>query len=142
MSESKTNTVTIEGRTFAASRPAILPVLRGVSAMDRGWHVCFRGTQDELMAAGVAFPEMFDDLRVKRSRSDEFGDSYDITREKSGRFKVERWLRAETCTEVETGQGLHRGSNMRARKRWIEGRPAADAAVALMLRTFARQVRP
>jgi len=67
---------------WRASRPEALAVLREISACTWGVHTEFHGTEAELIAAGVATPDMFKGMGKsgQRTRHFSFGDEYTVKR--------------------------------------------------------------
>lgn len=83
--------------TLAASRPAIIPLLRAQMLLLRDtWLVEFEGTREELVAAGLADAALFVSWKpVSRSGFDEFGNKFDLTATESGRFRLILRTRAD-----------------------------------------------
>jgi hypothetical protein len=94
MAESKSNRVQFEelvpggcGRrvlvTWIASRPSVLPMLKEVSSPQWGTFLNFFGSREELISAGLASPEMFENIgKVQKSGTDDFGNRYTLRRRK------------------------------------------------------------
>ena len=87
------NIVRFAGASFCASRPEVLPLLRQIEDHTEFWGVFveFLGTEAELVAAGVAFAEMFATVRKsgKRSARTENGDKFTVERRAGGRWLLE-----------------------------------------------------
>ena len=81
-----------------AVRPQVLPLVVEYQPKLRwGDYIEFEGTQDELLGAGVATPEMFSDFGVHEVRSgpDEFGCKFTLERSAPDRFRLMRFLKED-----------------------------------------------
>lgn len=83
--------------TLAASRPAIIPLLRAQMLLLRDtWLLEFEGTREELVAAGLADAALFVSGKpVSCSGFDEFGNKFDLAATESGRFRLILRTRAD-----------------------------------------------
>ena len=116
--------------TYIASRPEVLPVLKEIIEASYGWCVTFRGTDFELVAAGIALAYMFDiGKSVQRTYRLEFGDECTVNR------RGKQW---EVCYRVyDTGHdGLPTDSNPEKRAWWIKHGGAAEVATVEILKRF------
>lgn len=86
-------------QTFRAARPDVLLVLKFAGVMQWGWRVEFAGTQAELIATGIATPDMFENLGKSGQKTAEtsFGDHYKVRRRAKGRYELDLSLRPELC---------------------------------------------
>ena len=134
MAESKSNMVTLEGITYIASRPEVLPVLKGVGETCWGWWLSFHGTEAELIAAGVARSGMFDiGKSVQRKYLDENGDHCTLRRRGKNKWDLEYRLHDEGSVDSLP-------SDVRPEKCpwWIKWGGEAEATTAEILKRFAR----
>ena len=83
--------------TLAASRPAIIPLLRAQMLLLRDtWLLEFEGTREELVAAGLADAALFVcGKSPSRSGFDEFGNKFDLAATEGGRFRLTLRTRAD-----------------------------------------------
>jgi hypothetical protein len=94
-----------EGITWAASRPAVLPHL--VEALDCHWGVLvrFHGTEAELIAAGVASPEMFEGIGKSGQKTRLTGsgdhDQYTVKKRRAGWDLEIRTSRDDLCAPTD-----------------------------------------
>jgi hypothetical protein len=137
MAESKSNRVQFRGITWIASRPQVLPVLLDVTICPIwGLAVDFHGSEAELIAAGVATADMFEDMGKsgQRTRWDSFGDQYTVKRRRG------EWdLRIALTTYGSQAPP----SDERPGKCpwWIKHGGEAEAVTAEILSRFVRPVR-
>jgi len=70
---------------FLLRKPVVRAVLCNAQIESWGWWVTFRGTQEQLIAASVATPEMFENLGKSgvRTAPTGYGDQYTIKRRKA-----------------------------------------------------------
>ena len=75
---------------FAVSRPEVLEVLIDAFAAHWGYTVYLAGTREQLLAAGVATPDMFTSFGKTgvRTAADGYGDQWTIQRRARGRFEL------------------------------------------------------
>jgi len=88
---------TLDGITWLASRPAVLPFLIEAKVCGWGVYVTFHGTEAELIAAGLATGDMFENMGKsgQRTRETGYGDRY-IVKKRRGKWDLE----IHTCREV------------------------------------------
>jgi len=84
---------------FHASRPDVLLVLKSAQVLQWGWLVECEGTPDELIAAGVASPDMFENLGKTGQKTDwtPYANQYYVKKRKNGRFDLELRIYPECC---------------------------------------------
>jgi hypothetical protein len=72
-------------QTFRASRTDVLLVLKRAQITHWGWLVEFRGTAAELIAVGVASPDMFEHLGKcgQKTAWTPYGDQYTVKKRKA-----------------------------------------------------------
>jgi|SRR5579859_132950 len=117
----------LDGITWLASRPAVLPFL--IEANVYGWGVLarFHGTEAELIAAGIASAEMFEGMGKsgQRTRETGYGDRY-IVKKRRGKWDLE----IHTCREV---GGAPSDEYPRPSAWWLKHGGEAQAATAEIL---------
>lgn len=91
MAEPTSDRVVFGGVTWVASRLQVLPVLRNIKCFQWGVLLTFRGTENELTAAGVARAEWFAGMGRSSQiwRHDEFGDRWTLRRCAKGIWNLE-----------------------------------------------------
>lgn len=96
---------TLGGTKWAASRPAVLVLV--VEALDCRWGVLvkFHGTEAELIAAGVAYQEMFEGIGKSGQRTRPTGsgdhDRYTV-KKRGGKWDLEiRTHREDSCAPTD-----------------------------------------
>jgi hypothetical protein len=138
MSESKTNIVAFDGVTFLASRPEVLAGLERVSADENSWVLTFRGTEAELVAAGLATAAMFQGLSKEgntRTQPDEYSNDVTVTRRRHG-WKLRLIVRSDGPYAGPTDEKPGKC------KWWIKHGREARAATAEILKRFAQPAVP
>lgn len=148
MDEPKGNTVTFkQGNrllceverdvTFVASRPGVLACLKNVEISQtwRGWCLTFRGTEAELIAAGIATVETFQGVGAhvgaQLKRQDEFDNDITVYRRRGS------WI-LELRTDSEGSGCPPSDEQPRKCSWWIKHGGKAEAATAKILKRFAR----
>jgi hypothetical protein len=114
---------------FAVSRPEVLEVLVDASAHHWGYVVELAGTREQLLAAGVATPDMFASRGKTgmRTACDEYGNQWTIQRRARGRFKLTlRTFYGDGAEEID-------GKYFRSLVGWREHGAAVEAEVAKAL---------
>lgn len=96
--------VRIDGVAFQASRPEVLAHLASGLACPWGRLMTFRGTEAELVGCGLATLDMFEGVRCQRTRRDEHGDQWTLSRA-GKRWTLERRLFATIWDEPRLGHG-------------------------------------
>ena len=117
--------------TLAASRPAIIPLMRAQMFLLRDtWLLEFEGTREELIAAGLADAALFVfGKSLKRSGFDEFGNKIDLTAIPGDRFRL----------SVRTWDDDYLGDAPARFKSWRKCRAALEADVADALERMRRR---
>jgi hypothetical protein len=140
MAESKQNTVTFEGVTFIASRPEVLPLLTLAAATKNNrMFVAFRGTEAELIGAGLATAETFQVGKSGQMRRDNgFGDHITVIRRRHS-WILQMLLSDHGKCGVPCDDPVE---NRRTAQWWAKWGAAAEAATVDILKRFARTVRP
>jgi hypothetical protein len=123
---------------YIVSRPEVLPVLKKLHEADWGWWLTFRGTEAELIAAGVARAEMFEiGKSVQRKYEDMFGDRCTVRRRGKKAWEVEYQLSKEIQDALPTDDEPQKSDW------WTKHCSATETATAEILKRFARgTVRP
>jgi hypothetical protein len=135
MSESHPRTVTVrdglEFVTLNVARPQVVPVLH--SAGTGGGFFEFHGTEQELVAAGVATAAMFENFgeSKQRTRTGEFGDTWKLTRRR-GVWILELMMDNGCMDDIPSDR------NPEGTKWWAKHGGKAEAATAAILERFAR----
>jgi hypothetical protein len=119
-------------QAFQAARPDVLLVLKFAGAMAWGWLVEFAGTETELIAAGVATADMFQNLGKSGQKTADtpYGDRYKVRRRIKGRFELELRLLPEL--------GDLSDPRMQATVWWRQHAAEVDAEVAGALERMRR----
>jgi hypothetical protein len=140
MAESKQNTATFEGVTFIASRPEVLPLLtRAAATKNNCMFVAFRGTEAELIGAGLATAETFQVGKSGQMRRDNgFGDRVTVIRRRHS-CVLKMLLSEHGECGVPCDDPVE---NRRNAQWWAKWGGAAEASTADILKRFARAVRP
>jgi hypothetical protein len=133
VAESKSITVNFEGNAYVAFRPEVLPVLKRIHEANWCRWLEFRGTEAELISAGVARAEMFDiGKSVQRKYEDEYGDHCTVYRRGAEKWEIEYAVRVE-------GNGALPSDEHPGRCRWwVKWGGEAEAVTAEILRRFTR----
>lgn len=129
MPDAPHSAVTFEGIAYTG-RPEVLALVRNIMInWHGGWIVEFRGTEDELVAAGIAEREWFHIGSLSRlTRSNEFGGQYRLSRRTRGIWVLEIESDAERPCPIDR-------PDTKAARIAI---PALEATVAKILERFAR----
>jgi hypothetical protein len=129
MAESKT----LEGITWLASRPAVLPFLVEATAHHWGTLVKFYGSEADLIGAGIATAEMFQIGKSgQRLRRFDFGgDDYTVKRCRGG-WDITMRLRDSTY------DGLPTDEYPKPCKWWRDNCAEAEAATSAIIGRFAK----
>ena len=128
------------GKKYAvlAVRPAVLPLVSEFDpSVSYGCLLVASGTREDLVGAGLAWPELFDDICKSgcRTRRDEFGARAEVRRLAGGRFEIVRYV-------GERPNGDLSDHPRRWPKALREGAPAAIAVVAEALERIAGRSSP
>jgi hypothetical protein len=135
VAESKSNLVKFDHFTWIASRPQVLPVLKNIAVCPAwGLAIDFHGTDAELIAAGIATADMFEDIGKSRQRTrrDSYGDQYTVKR-RCGKWDLELRLSTEGSQEPPSDERPDKCPW------WIKHGSEAEAATAVILARFARR---
>jgi hypothetical protein len=86
-------------QVFRASRPDVLLVLKSAQVLQWGWLVECEGTPEQLIAAGVASPDMFENLGKTGQKTDwtPYANQFYVKKRKNGRFDLELRMYPECC---------------------------------------------
>jgi hypothetical protein len=129
MAESKT----LEGIAWLTSRPGLLPLLQHVAVRQGVFACTFDGTEQELIAAGVATIELFQSVGKSQTKvgTDEFGDQLYLNRRR-GNWHLTRRLSEDGHYACPTDE------NQLATRWGKKHAPALEAATASILGRFAK----
>ena len=133
------NKVRFERTAFAAARPEVLPLLVEASAHEWGMLAKFRGTEADLIAAGLATPDQFQGVGEKVMAQKLLPDVY------GNHCTVKRRGRGTWDLTIRTSEAPYYGDvddeTTRKGKWWRENGPGVEAATVEILARFVRAHR-
>jgi hypothetical protein len=113
----------------------VVSLLKNAGATSWGDYFEFEGTREDLIAAGLATPDMFENMGVSgvRKRHLEFGDSATVSRRPKGRWRLSMSI-SEEITDA-----MDEHPRVRKAKWWLAHGPESIAIVEKIIAGFAKQ---